>query len=99
MKKIELERMLMDPEGLKKLSERASTIKQKYGEGSGKPAFKIQAAKPLTHQVRPTPDEARANDLDHIERQDLLANIGRFLPELGKRNSEICFRTAHSQMP
>ena len=86
MKKIELERILMDPEGLKKLSERANTIKQKYGEGRGKPAFKVRNVQPLRHQVRPTPEEIRANDLDHVERRDLLAKISRFLPELAKEN-------------
>lgn len=86
MKKIELERALMDPEGLKKLSERASIIKQKHCEGRGNPSFKVRNVQPLPHQVRPTLDEIRLNDLDHIERRDLLANIGRFLPELAKES-------------
>lgn len=84
MKKLELERMMMDPEGLKKLSERASTIKQKYGNGSEEPVFKVRNVQPLPHQVRPTPDEIKSNDLDNVERQDLLANIGKFIPELAK---------------
>ena len=86
MKKLELERMMMDPEGLKILSERASTIRQKYGEGKGKeiPAFKVRNVQPLPNQVRPTPAEIKANDLDFIEKQDLFANIGRFIPELAK---------------
>lgn len=84
MKKIELERALLDPEGLKTLSARAGSIREKYGEGRSTPASKVRAAPHLPSQVRPTPDEAKANDLDHVEKRDLLAKVGRFMPELAK---------------
>ncbi len=88
MKKQDLEKMLMDPEGLKKLSERALAIKQKYGEaGSGaQAASRIRPVQPLAHEIRPTLDEFRANDLDHFERKPALANIERFMPELAGKD-------------
>lgn len=87
MKKPELEKMLMDPEALKKLTERANAIKQKYGEAL-ETGGKLRAMEPLAHEVRPTPDEIQANDLDYVERRNLLANIGRFLPELEKEDAK-----------
>lgn len=88
MKKLELERILMDPEALKKLTERANMLKQREGEFGrtlGQPASIIQHSAPLPHQIRPTQDEIQANDF-HIERKNLLANIGRFLPEMEKED-------------
>jgi hypothetical protein len=85
MKKLELEKMLMDPDGLKKMSERAIGIKQKYGEVEAQPVSKIRPVEPLSHEPKPTTDEIKANDLDHIERRNLLANIEHFLPEMTKK--------------
>lgn len=89
MKKLELERMLMDTEGLKKLTERANDIKQKEGElgrTEGRPASKLQVVKPSDYDFRPTPDEIKANDFDYVERKPLLANISHFLPDLEKED-------------
>ena len=86
MKKIELERALVDTEGLKKLSERATAIKGKHGEGRNQPAAKIQPVQPQPHLVRPTTAEAMANDRDHMEQPQLLANISRLYPQLAKEN-------------
>lgn len=81
MKKQELERMLMDPEGLKKLSERALAIKQKYGESEaaeGQPVLRQQLVELQSHKPRPTPEEMRFNDDDHFARGVPLAEPGRF---------------------
>lgn len=88
MKKMELERILMDTERLKKLSERATTIKLRYGEGGSNPSFRVSPAQHLAQQLRPTPDESRVNDFDHLEKRDILVDIGRFLPELEKETPE-----------
>jgi hypothetical protein len=87
MKKLDLERILMDPEALKKLTDRANMFKQREGEfgrTQGQPASIIRDNVPLPHQIRPTPDEIRANDFDHVVKKNLLANIGRFIPEIEK---------------
>ncbi|MBF2021789.1 MAG: hypothetical protein IGR93_17250 [Hydrococcus sp. C42_A2020_068] len=89
MKKIELERMLMDPEGLKKLTERASQIQEKYAESQEKYAesegtelSQQKAAEPLPGQIRPTLEESQFNDDDHLGRGNLLSNLKLFFPEL-----------------
>jgi hypothetical protein len=86
MKKVELERALLDPEGLKRLSERASGIKQKHGQGRGRPAVRMRPVQALPHQVRPTPAEFKLNDDDHVQRRLLLADIARLVPDLAKEN-------------
>ncbi len=89
MKKLELEKILMDPEASKKLTERANMFKLREGEfgrTQGRPASIIRADVPLPHQIRPTQDEIRANDFDHVVRKNLLANIGRFLTEIEKED-------------
>lgn len=87
MKKQEMERMLMDPEGLKKLSERALALKQKYGETDSRAQFtsKIRRVEPVPHEIRPTTEEIRANDLDHFERRAVLGSVERFLPDLATK--------------
>ena len=105
MKKQDLEKLLMDPEGLKRLSERALAIKQKYGEaGSGaQAASKIRPVQPLAHEIRPTVEEIRANDLAHLERKPVLANIERFMPnwpaKTRARRSASWFRAAKRAVP
>ncbi len=88
MKKQDLEKMLMDPEGLKRLSERAAGIKQKYGEPDSAAQFasRIRPTQPLASEIRPTAEEVRLNDLDHFERRPVLANIERFVPELAGKD-------------
>jgi hypothetical protein len=89
MKKPELERMLMDPEGLKKLTERANNIKEKEGitgRTDSNPAFRFQAVEPLFHEIRPSPEEIKANSEDYVAAKPLLIDIGRFVPELEKED-------------
>lgn len=90
MRKLDLERMLMDPEALKRLTDRASAIREREGEfgrTQGQPASQLRAVEPLAYEVRPTPEEIRANDDDHPPvKRNLLADIGRFFPELEKED-------------
>lgn len=87
MKKTELERMLLDTDGINKLSERANGIRAKYGAGSPAtmPDSKIRFATPAANDIRPTADEIRINDRDHVLRNPVLANIETFMPELAKK--------------
>jgi len=86
MKKIELEKMLLEAEGITKLLERANDIKAKYGTGGlNNDHGKIRYLEPGTNDIRPTADEILANDRDNIQRAHVLANIEMFLPELAQR--------------
>ncbi len=89
MKTIDLEKMLMDPEKLKELTERASSIKQKEGvtgRTDGNPAENFRVAEPLLHEVRPTPKEIKGNSEDFSVAGSLLYEIGRILPDLEKKD-------------
>jgi len=89
MKKLELERMFMDPEGLKKLIERANSIKEKEGVAGrtdGNPTEKIRVIETLFHEVRPTPEEIKKNSEDFLVGRCLLDDIGRILPELERED-------------
>lgn len=91
MKKVELENMLMDPEGLKKLAERAASIKQRYGElgeTHGEPGIKTKSVETLSSNMRPTPDEINKNDLDYIVRSSLIGSITRYIPEIAQVDSK-----------
>lgn len=84
MKKIELEKMLMETEGISKLSERANGIKAKYGTGGLNISSdsKIRFVESQANDHRPTADEILSNDKDNILRDAVLANIENYLPEL-----------------
>ncbi len=89
MNKIELERMLMDHEGLKNFSEKAKNIKQKEWiaeDTDGNPAFKLQFVEPMFHEVRPTIEEIKTNSEDYIIGTSLFDSIYHFLPELEKED-------------
>jgi len=84
MKRIDLEKMLMDPEGLKKLAERASELKQKIGvlgmtEGK---VGKLRQVEPRAYEERPTPDEIRDNDYNFLTNSDFTANLTRLVTEI-----------------
>lgn len=91
MKKLELERMLMEPEGLKKLAERASQIKEKYGDSTEAINGEVTRQKAVElspDQIRPTYDESRFNDDNHFGRGNLLSDLRSFFPELENMDSQ-----------
>lgn len=89
MKKQELERMLMDPEGIKTLRTRAEAIKARHGIGgatAGAPASARAAIEGPAHAVRPTKEEYHANDRDFAIRSDFATNLVHFVDELDSRD-------------
>ena len=90
MKKSEIERMLVDPEGIKRLTERANNIRQsgKIGDATTKPSRRIRSVGSSPFAIKATPEEMKANDLTNIRRRGLLANIGKFLPELANQTPQ-----------
>ncbi len=90
MKKPELERSFMDVEALKSLTDKAEILRQKRaktGQKSYQPVTRIKAEIPLKHLSRPNEKEIELNDLDHVGRKNMLANIGRFLPEFEQEDA------------
>lgn len=63
MELIELEKMLMDPEGVKKLVDRANEIKQKP---VSEPIIKPSVAELMPYVKRPTPEEIKAISDDFL---------------------------------
>jgi hypothetical protein len=88
MDKIELERMLADPEGAQKILEVANAIKKKHGDAVGD----VPSSKPREilrpEGMRPSPEEALASDTDHVEVKHLLADMGRLVPAVRGRNAK-----------
>ncbi len=84
MHKYELEQLLMDSEGMKRLTERAAGIKERYGGRGGtegEAAERLGALEPPPHAERPTAEEIQANDQDHLAKSDLTINLTRFVGE------------------
>ena len=90
MRKSEIERMLLEPEGLKKLADTGNMIKESIRvEGiATKPNTDVRAVGPSPFAVRATPEEIKANDLRNIQRRSLLANIGKSFPELANKTPQ-----------
>lgn len=84
MKKIDFEKLLMDPEGIKIISERARSIKEKYGTSEsvrGEPAMRHKITDVMPHDVRPTVEEADLNDRDYFVRGNMQAKVGHLIPD------------------
>ena len=82
MERHELERMLLDPDSLKKFIERATAFRKTFGEvgnGSGNPASRIMPVKPQDHARRPTADEVQSNDGNFTVRSGANFSIAQFL--------------------
>jgi hypothetical protein len=84
MEKSEIERMLLDPEALKRLGDVGQAIDREIGIGRAptKPATSIRPVGPSPSAIRATAEQVRANDLENVQRRGLLADIGRTFPEL-----------------
>lgn len=82
MERHELERMLLDPESLKRLTKRAQEFREKFGEignSSGNPASRVMPMKPQDHAQRPTAAEAHANDGNFVVRSGANVAVTSFL--------------------
>lgn len=84
MKKIDFEKMLMDPEGLKTITERARSISERFGSteaAKGIPAMRQKIIQAQPHEARPTAEEIRLNDNDHFSRGNMQVKPGQFIPD------------------
>jgi hypothetical protein len=82
--KKEFERILMAPDGEKKLAEMVRMLKQQYGGERVTtigPTSMGRAVEPRANEYRPTSEEQRARDNDHSLLRNVI-NIGLFIPEL-----------------
>jgi hypothetical protein len=85
MRKYELEQQLMDPDGVKRLVERATGIKERYGgsgEAQGDEAERVKRMAPTLTSARPPDTEDVQNgDFDFITMSDLTISLTRFVAE------------------
>lgn len=80
MHKYELEQQLMDPEGVKRLVERAIGIKERYGganESEGADAERVERLATTISLAEPPDTE----DLDFISMSDMTISLTQFIPE------------------
>jgi len=80
MHKYELEQQLMDPEGVKRLVDRAMGIKERYGGASasdGEDAERVERMASTRSLEEPASDE----NLDFITLSDMTISLTHFIPE------------------
>jgi hypothetical protein len=82
MERYELERMLLDPDALKKLTEMAKELEEKHGRieaTSNRSASRVRPVEIRPYEMRPTTDEIRANDRNYAVTSATNRNVARFL--------------------
>lgn len=96
MKKIELEQLLMRPERVSVLAERAEYLKNKYGEHGttgGVEAEKVDIVKQFSHDLPQTTEEIKANDQDVVARSELMPDLTQFIPDYRESEPRALLRT------
>jgi hypothetical protein len=74
---------LLDPEGLKRLADSARAARLGASPVvQFNPTSKVRNAGPTAFAVRATPEEIRATDRTSVRRRSILADIGKFIPDL-----------------
>ncbi len=80
MHKYELEQQLMDPEGVKRLVDRAMGIKERYGGASASDGEDAERVEQIA-LTRSLEEPASAEDLDFITLSDMTISLTHFIPE------------------
>ena len=96
MKKIEMEQLLMRPERISVLTERAEYLKNKYGEygtTGGVEAEKVAIVEQLAHDLPQTTEEIKANDHDVVARSELMPDLTQFIPDYTESEPRAILRT------
>lgn len=96
MKKIEIEQLLMRPERISVLTERAEYLKNKYGEHGttgGAEAEKVTIVKQLSHDLPQTTEEIKANDHDVVSRSELMPDLTQFISDYTESEPRALLRT------
>jgi len=96
MKKIEMEKLLMRPESINVLTERAGYLKDKYGEHGttgGIEADTVALVKQMPHEVCQTSEEIKANDHDVVARSELMPDLTQFIPDFTESEPRALLRT------
>jgi len=96
VKKIEMEQLLMRPDRIGVLSERAEYLKSKYGEhgtAGGVDAEKVAIVKQLAHDLPQTTEEVKANDHDVVARSELMPDLTQFIPDFTELEPRALLRT------
>lgn len=96
MKKIEMEQLLMRPECISVLTERAVYLKNKYGENGatgGMEADRVAVIKQMPHEICQTTEEIKANDHDVVARSELMPDLTQFIPDYTESEPRALLRT------
>ncbi|MBW2739302.1 MAG: hypothetical protein JRE64_10745 [Deltaproteobacteria bacterium] len=96
MKKIEMEQLLMRPERISVLTERADYLKNKYGENGatgGMEADRVAVVKQMPHEILQTTEEIKANDHDVVARSELMPDLTQFIPDYTESEPRTLLRT------
>lgn len=96
MKKLDFEQLLMRPERMSVLAERAEYLKNKYGEygtTGGVEADRVAIVTRLSHELPQTMEEIKANDHDVVARSELLPDLTRFIPDYTAADPRALLRT------
>ncbi len=87
MDRIEIERLLLDPAAVKRLAENAHIAKRAAAiSGVSTPARAVLSAGVTPFSAKATAQDIKATDRTNIRRRGILADIGRYVPELAKES-------------
>jgi hypothetical protein len=89
LRRIDIERILLDPVALKHLTENAGIPGSAISTSasSSNPARRVRGAGQTPFANLANPEDIRATDRTNIRRRGIFANIGKFYPELVNENA------------
>lgn len=101
MKKVELERLLLDKDSHRLLAERADQLKAKYGVGpstAAAPAERV-AMLPGGPEIEAiSPQDAKRNNLDFETRTGPMLELSRWVPELAEVETKVAVRAITTKL-
>ena len=100
MDRTEIERLLLDPEAVNRFVANSGISKQAtFNTGATGPARRVRSVGVTPFSVKATAEDIKATDLTNIRRRGILANIGKFVPELANESplKSLAFLTEQSK--
>lgn len=101
MKKVELERLLLDKDAHRLLSERADQLKAKYGVGpstAAAPAERVALMPGHAEIAATSQEDAKRNNLDVETRAGPMLELARLLPEFAEAETKVAVRAMTAKL-
>ena len=101
MKKVELERLLLDPQSHRLLAERADQLKAKYGVGPSTvaaPAERVAMLPAHAEWVARSPEDAKRNAAEFETRTGSMLELARLVPELAEAETKVAVRAMTAKL-